>query len=123
MAEGLLRHDAGNRFEVSSAGTRSSFVRPEAIQVMNEIGIDISSHRSKNVEEFIDREFEYVLTVCDNAKKSCPIFLGSAIRLHHAFEDPADVRGSEEDRLAVFRRVRDQLRAYLHDFAEHAANC
>jgi len=113
MAEGLLRHDAGNRFEVSSAGTKPSKVRPEAISVMRELGIDISGHRSKSVDEFRDQNFDYVLTVCDNAKESCPVYAGHHRRLHHSFEDPAAIVGSEEERLAGFRRVRDQLREYL----------
>ncbi len=113
MAEGLLRHDAGDRFEVQSAGTRPSHVRPEAIAVMNELGIDISSHRSKSVDEFTGGQFDYVLTVCDNAKESCPIFPGNTVTIHHNFEDPAALQGSDEDRLALFRRVRDELREYL----------
>jgi arsenate reductase len=116
MAEGLLRHDAGERFEVFSAGTRPSRVRPEAIAVMQELGIDISSHRSKSVDEFADQSFDYVLTVCDNAKESCPIFPGQAIRIHHSFEDPAELQGSNEERLVLFRRIRDELRTYLSRF-------
>ena len=116
MAEGLLRHDAGERFEVESAGTKPGQVRPEAIAVMKELGIDISGHRSKSVDEFAGRNFDYVLTVCDNAKESCPIFPGHAKRVHRNFEDPAAAGGSENERLAVFRRVRDQLRDYLRRF-------
>ncbi|MGB6943735.1 MAG: arsenate reductase ArsC [Bryobacteraceae bacterium] len=116
MAEGLLRHDAGDRFEVASAGTRPSHVRGEAIAVMREIGIDISGQRSKSVDEFAARDFDYVLTVCDNAKESCPIYPGHGNRLHHAFEDPAAVEGTEEERLAAFRQVRDDIRQYLRAF-------
>lgn len=116
MAEGLLRHDAGDRFEVFSAGTRPSRVRPEAIAAMEELGIDISGHRSKSVDEFTGQSFDYVLTVCDNARESCPIFLGKAMLLHQNFEDPAATQGSDETRLAVFRRVRDELRCYLGTF-------
>ncbi len=116
MAEGLLRHDAGDRFEVSSAGTQPSRVRPEAIAVMQELGIDISNQRSKSVEEFAARDFDYVLTVCDSAKESCPIYPGHGNRLHHSFEDPAAVQGPQEDKLAAFRRVRDQIREYLKGF-------
>ncbi len=116
MAEGLLRHDAGDRFEVESAGTKPGPVRPEALAVMKELGIDISGHRSKCVDEFAGRSFDYVLTVCDNAKESCPIFPGLTNRLHRNFEDPAAAGGSENERLAVFRRVRDQLRDYLRRF-------
>jgi arsenate reductase len=116
MAEGLLRHDAGDRFEVESAGTKPSQVRPEAIAVMKELSIDISGHRSKSVDEFAGQSFDYVLTVCDNAKESCPVYPGHANRLHRAFEDPAAAGGSETERLAVFRRVCDQLRDYLRRF-------
>jgi arsenate reductase len=118
MAEGLLRHDAGDRFAVESAGTKPSIVRLEAIAVMKEIGIDIASHRSKNVDEFAGQDFDYVLTVCDNAKESCPVFFGEATRLHQSFDDPAAAEGPEEKRLGTFRRVRDELRAYLKDFPQ-----
>ena len=121
MAEGLLRHDAGDRFTVESAGTKPSHVRPEAIAVMKELGIDISGHRSKSVEDFADREFDYVLTVCDNAKESCPVFPGHANRLHRNFDDPAAAEGSETARLAVFRRVRDEIRDYLKGFPRLAS--
>ena len=113
MAEGLLRHDAGQRFDVFSAGTKPSHVREEAVAVMRELGIDISSYRSKSVDEFAGQSFDYVLTVCDNAKESCPIFPGNTATIHHAFEDPAAFQGSDQDRLALFRRVRDQIREYL----------
>jgi arsenate reductase (thioredoxin) len=116
MAEGLLRHDAGDRFEVFSAGTRPSHVRPEAIAAMREVGIDISSHRSKGVEEFTSQHFDFVLTVCDNAKESCPIFAGETVTIHKSFEDPAALEGSEQERLAAFRRVRSELRQYLAGF-------
>lgn len=117
MAEGLLRHDGGPRFEVFSAGTHPSHVRPEAIQAMREIGIDISSHRSKSVEEFAGQHFDYVITVCDDAKESCPVFPVTTKRTHWSLEDPAGVQGSEEQRLAEFRRIRDQLRTCLLEFA------
>ena len=119
MAEGLLRHlgnAEGDRFEVESAGTRPGRVRPEAIAVMRELGIDISGHRSKSVDEFAGQRFDYVLTVCDNARESCPIYPGHANRLHHSFDDPAAVKGDEEERLAAFRRVRDEIRDYLRGF-------
>jgi len=117
MAEGLLRHAAGDRFEVESAGTKATCVRPEVIAVMKEIGIDISAQRSKSVDEFAGQNFDYVITVCDNAKESCPIYPGHTNRLHHSFDDPAAVQGSEEDRLRMFRRVRDEIRSYLRAFA------
>lgn len=121
MAEGLLRNDAGERFEVASAGTKASFVRPEAVVAMREVGIDISGHRSKNVDEFEGQQFDYVITVCDNARETCPVFFGKSQKLHRDFEDPATARGSEENRLVVFRRVRDQLRTYLRDFSNDVA--
>jgi arsenate reductase (thioredoxin) len=120
MAEGLLHHDAGGRFEVFSAGTKPSRVRPEAIAAMRELGIDISGHRSKSVDEFTGQPFDYVLTVCDNAKESCPIFPGQTVT-HHNFEDPAALQASEEERLALFRRVRDEIRQYLRDFRPREA--
>jgi arsenate reductase len=118
MAEGLLRHDSGNPLEVFSAGTKPSQVRPEAIAVMRELGIDISSHRSKSVDEFAGQTFDYVLTVCDNAKETCPIFPGGTITLHRSFADPAMLQGSEEQRLAAFRSVRDELRRYLQELSQ-----
>ena len=114
-AEGLLRHDAGDTFEVESAGTKPGTVRPEAIAVMRELGIDIGGRRSKHVDEFAGLQFDYVITVCDNANESCPVFPGATKRLHHSFEDPAALKGTEAQRLALFRRVRDELRAYLND--------
>ena len=120
MAEGLLRHDAGDRFEVFSAGTNPSQVRPEAVAVMREVDIDISGQQSKSVEQFTGQNFDYVLTVCDNAKESCPIFSGKTITIHRNFEDPAVVQGSEEGRFAVFRRVRDEIRDYLRELTQRA---
>ena len=117
MAEGLLRHDGGTAFEVASAGTKPSHVRPEAIDAMREIGIDISGHRSKSVDEFAGQKFDYVITVCDNAKESCPVFAATTKRLHWSLDDPTAVQGTEEERLAEFRRVRDQLRSLLRQFA------
>jgi arsenate reductase len=117
MAEGLLRHDAGARVEVASAGTHPGRVRPEAIEVMREIGIDISAHRSKSVDEFADQSFDLVLTVCDSARETCPVYPGHGKRLHHAFTDPAAAGGTGEDRLAAFRAVRDELRTYLVELA------
>jgi|SRR3569833_1332915 len=116
MGEGLLRHDSGDRFEVESAGTAPTIVRPEAIAALAEVGIDITSHRSKHVNEFQGQHFDYVLTVCDNAKESCPVFFNAAKQIHHAFEDPAAEKGDDTAKLNSFRRVRDQLRAYLKDF-------
>jgi arsenate reductase len=116
MAEGLLRHDAGMQLHVESAGTKVSSVRPEAIAAMRELGIDISGQRSKHVDEFEEQPFDYVITVCDNAKESCTIFTGAVKRLHHSFDDPPPAsQGTEEERMAIFRRVRDELRGYLRD--------
>ena len=116
MAEGLLRHDAGNVYDVFSAGAKPTHVRPEAIAVMHEVGIDISGHRSKSVDEFAGQDFDYVITVCDNAKESCPIFPAKTKRIHWSIEDPAAVQGSEEETLTAFRRARDELRARLQAF-------
>ena len=116
MAEGLLRHEAGERFEVFSAGTHPSKVRPEAIAVMKEIGIDISGHRSKSVDEFAGPDLDMVITVCDNAKESCPVFPGPTERLHWPFEDPASVEGTEEQRQDAFRRVRDQIHGRIRAY-------
>jgi arsenate reductase len=117
MAEGLLRHYHGDRFEVESAGVISSFVRPPAIEAMREIGVDISNHRSKSVEEFSKQSFDYVITVCDNAKENCPFFPASSKRIHWSFDDPAEAAGTEKEHLEVFRRVRDEIREKLREFA------
>jgi arsenate reductase len=108
MAEGLWRHEAGDKFEVFSAGTTPSRVRPEAIAVMKEIGIDIAGHRSKSVDEFAGQEFDYVITVCDHANEICPVFPQKTKRLHWSFEDPTD----EES----FRKIRNQLRERIRKF-------
>ena len=117
MAEGLLRHDAAGRFEVASAGIGPMRVKPKAVEAMREIGIDISGHRSKSVDEFAGQEFDYVITVCDNANENCPIFPGNTKRIHWSFEDPANATGDDDARLAVFRRVRDDIRHRLRLFA------
>jgi arsenate reductase len=121
MAEGILRNAGGEAFEVYSAGVRASAVRPEAIQAMREIGIDISSHWSKTVDEFTGQEFDYVITVCDNAKESCPIFTGKAERIHQSFEDPPPPGVmSAEETLSIFRRVRDEIREWMRSFTASA---
>lgn len=117
MAEGLLRDIAGDKFEVESAGVISSFVRPQAIAAMKEIAIDISGHRSKSVDEFAGQKFDYVVTVCDNAKESCPVFPGETKRIHWSFDDPAEAVGDEAEKFAVFRRVRDEIKDKLEKFA------
>ena len=116
MAEGLLRHEAGSQFDVYSAGTKPSIVRPEAIAAMGEIGIDISGHRSKSVDEFLGKPLDTIITVCDNAKESCPAFPGGVQRLHWPFSDPAAVEGPEEKRLEAFRKVRDQIHGRIMVF-------
>jgi len=117
MAEGILRHDGGDAFEVHSAGLRPGIVRPEAIQVMLEIDIDISGHRSKSVNEFIGQEFDAVITVCDNANEACPVFPGKTERIHRSFEDPPPPGvGSDEERLSIFRHVRDEIRKWMKDY-------
>lgn len=122
MAEGLLRHDAGEQFEVASAGVKASSVRQEAIAAMRELGIDISGHRSKNVEELEGRQFDYVITVCDHARETCPVFFGAAKQVHQSFDDPpAPLVGTEEERMAIFRRVRNELRTFLRDFSSRVA--
>ena len=110
MAEGMLRHLAGARFEVHSAGTEATHVRPLAIRTMDEIGIDISGQESKTLERYLEESFDYVITVCDDANEACPFFPGAANRLHWSFEDPSRARGSEEEQLAVFRSVRDRIK-------------
>jgi arsenate reductase len=111
MAEGLLRHLAGDRFEVFSAGTRPSQVNPNAVRAMEEIGVDISSHDSKSADGFAGRDFDFVITVCDSARESCPFFPGCGVRLHHSFEDPA--AAPAEEQMQRFRVVRDQIRRWL----------
>ena len=116
MAEGLLRQMAGDVYEVASAGVSPSRVRPEAIEAMREIGIDISDHRSKSVEEFTGQPIDYVITVCDNAREHCPVFPGGGQKIHWSFDDPAAAEGNESARLAVFRRVRDEIGEHLKAF-------
>jgi len=116
MAEGLLRYDGGSRFEVFSAGVSPSQVRPEAVAAMREIEIDISGQRSKSVEVFAGQAFDYVITVCDNAREQCPLYPAETARIHWSFDDPAAAEGDEATRLAIFRRVRDEIRARLGEF-------
>jgi arsenate reductase len=109
MAEGLLRHLAGDRFEIMSAGTEATHVRPLAVRAMDEVGVDISGQESKTLERYLREPFDYVITVCDDANEACPVFPGAKSRLHWSFEDPSRAEGSEEERLAVFRSVRDRI--------------
>ncbi len=123
MAEGLLRYLAGDQMDVFSAGTKPSTVNPLAIRVMQERGLDISHHRSKHLDEFRSQPVDYVITVCDNAAESCPVFPGPAQRIHWSFPDPAGVEGDEATRFQAFRQIRDALEAQLRDWlaAERAA--
>jgi arsenate reductase (thioredoxin) len=116
MAEGILRHIGGDDYEVESAGVAPSQVRPEAVTAMNEIGISIDGQYSKSVDKFTGQNFDYIITVCDNAKESCPVFPGNAKRIHWSFDDPAAVKGTEQKRLAEFRRVRDEISDKLRAF-------
>jgi arsenate reductase len=116
MAEGLLRQLGQGCFEVASAGIRPTQVRTEAIQVMKEIGIDISDHFSKDVDRFVAQDFDYIITVCDNANENCPVFPGTAKRVHWSFEDPAQVEGDESVRLTAFRTIRDQIKQRIETF-------
>jgi arsenate reductase len=110
MAEGLLRDLAGDRFEAHSAGTEATHLRPLAIRAMEEVGVDISGQESKTLDRYLEEPFDYVITVCDEANEACPFFSGAKNRLHWSFEDPSQATGSEKERLAVFRRVRDEIR-------------
>jgi arsenate reductase len=116
MGEGLFRQEGHGGYEVESAGTKPSQVRPEAIAVMKELGIDISGLRSKSVNEFDGQSFDYVITVCDNARDNCPVFPAGTERIHWSFEDPAAVQGTEEQRLSAFRRIRDQIHEKVRAF-------
>lgn len=116
MAEGLLKHISQGKYEVYSAGINPSIVRPEAIKVLAEIGIDISKNRSKSVDEFANIEIDYVLTVCDNAKENCPYFPAKTKVIHHSFDDPPAIgEANEETTLQIFRRVRDEIKLYLEE--------
>jgi arsenate reductase len=122
MAEGLLDHLYGDRYEAFSAGLKFGNVHPRAIEVMAEIGIDIGHHRSKSIEEMFDHYFDVVVTVCDQAKEACPIYPGGSRLLHHDFEDPSSFSGTPEEVLESFRRVRDQIRSWMeHTFADENA--
>jgi arsenate reductase (thioredoxin) len=115
MAEGLLRHLAGDRFEVMSAGTEATLVKPEAMRAMAELGVDISGQESKTLERYLGEPFDYVVTVCDAANEACPVFPGAKSRLHWSFRDPSEATGDEEERLGVFREVRDEILARIEE--------
>jgi arsenate reductase len=113
MAEGLLRHMYGDSYEASSGGTSPTKVQPHAVQAMKEIGIDISGQRAEDIRSFDGRRFDYVVTLCDRARGTCPFFAGAREYIHQGFEDPAAYAGSDEESLAAFRRVRDQIREWI----------
>ncbi len=118
MAEGILRHAAGDLLEVQSAGSKpAGYVHPKAIQVLKEIDIDISGHQSKHMNDFLNRDIETVITVCGNADQACPIFPGQVNRHHWGFDDPAHATGTDDEVLAVFRRVRDEIRRVFEAYA------
>jgi arsenate reductase (thioredoxin) len=121
MAQGFLRAHGGDRFAVFSAGTEATSVRPEAIRAMAEVGIDISGYESKTVDRYLGEQFDWVITVCDQARETCPVFPGANQTAHWAFDDPAAARGDDEERLAVFRRVRDEIAGRIRKFALAAA--
>jgi len=114
MAEGLLRSLGGDRFEVHSAGTEATAVRPLAVEAMREIGIDISRQTSKTLDRFVDQDFDQVITVCDDANESCPVFPNATGRLHWSLPDPSKATGSKDAQLAAYRAVRDDLRSRIH---------
>jgi len=115
MAEGLLRHLGGERFEVFSAGTEATQVRPLAIRAMAELGIDISGQESKTLDRYLGEPFDEVITVCDTAAEVCPVFPGASRRRHWSFEDPSKATGSESEQLAVYRRIRDEIRSRIEE--------
>jgi len=119
MAEGFLRNMAGDRFEVFSAGVKPTQINSLAIKVMAEIGVDISKHKSKSAMEFIGQQFDYVITVCDNANQTCPIFPGKYEKVHWDLKDPAEVQGSEAERMVVFREIRNEIRQKIEEWIKN----
>ncbi len=119
MAEGWLRHLAGDRFEALSAGAKpAGYVHPLAIKAMAEVGVDISLHRSKSIDEFAGQPLDLLVTVCDHARESCPMYTGAKRQVHWGFDDPAHATGTDDEKLAVFRRVRDEIRQRIQAFLE-----
>jgi len=121
MAEGYLRLFAGNKATIFSAGIETHGVNPRAVEIMKEDGIDISNHTSNHVDEYLEVDFDYVITVCDNAKEACPYFPTRAVKFHHNFPDPAKATGTEEEIMKEFREVRDLIKAYSKDFIQNKA--
>jgi len=115
MAEAFLNHLKGNKYEAYSAGIKPSNLNPYAIKVMKELGIDISGYRSKSINEFYGMEFDYVVTVCNQAREACPIFSGGKKHIHKSFDDPSQFKGSEEEVLSKFRVVRDQIKDWIEE--------
>ncbi len=115
MAEGLMNALHGDRYEAFSAGTEPSIINPQAVFVLRELGIDISSHRSQHVNEFLSQEFDQVVTVCDHARETCPVFPGGKEIIHHSFADPSSTQGKEQEMLAAFRKIRDEIRDWIDD--------
>ena len=122
LAEGFLRQFADNQAEIYSAGIETHGVNPKAIQVMSEVGIDISAHTSNHVDEYSDINFDYVITVCDNAKESCPYFPGQAVKFHENFPDPAKAKGTDQEIMEEFRRVRELIKDYASTFVKENIN-
>jgi arsenate reductase (thioredoxin) len=120
MAEALLRSYGNGRFQVQSAGSEVTRVNPLAIDAMNEVGIDISGARSKHMNEFVDQEFDFVITVCDSAAEACPMFPGPARRIHWSFPDPSAAAGGDDEQLATFREVRDAIAQQIHKWVNEA---
>ena len=116
MAEGLVNHDLAGKVQAFSAGTDPSAAHPMAVAIMKELGIDISHHRSKSIDEFAGEKFDYVITLCDQAAEACPLFFGGTRKIHMGFADPATVQGGEEQKIAAFRKVRDQIQEQLVGF-------
>jgi len=116
MAEGLINHDLAGRVQAFSAGTEPTYVHPLAITAVGEVGIDISRHRSKSIDEFADEKFDFVITLCDHAAESCPVFFGGVQRIHMGLPNPAAVSGNPEEKMAAFRKVREQIREEVVDF-------
>jgi arsenate reductase (thioredoxin) len=113
MTEGLLRQMAGDRFDIQSAGTEATRVHPLAVRAMSELGLDLTGHSSKTFDRFLADKWDYVITVCDGANERCPVFPGATSRLHWSFDDPSAAQGSDDERFATFRRVRDQIAEQL----------
>jgi len=116
MAEGLVNHDLGDHIQAFSAGSEATRVNPLAIQVLAELGIDISGHRSKTMDEFAGEQFDYVITLCGDANEQCPLFIGGVERIHIGFDDPSRLPGTPEEIMPEFRRVRDEIREKLTDY-------